>query len=222
MSTWLWWSSGKDSAWALHTLRRSGAEVTALVTTVTETFDRVSMHAVRTELLRRQAESAGLPLRVIEIPYPCSNEIYERAVDGVLEQASRESVAAMAFGDLFLEDIRDYRLKLLEGTGFEPLFPIWGADTGTLAREMQTGGLRARITCVDPRVMPRKLAGREWDEALLAELPDGVDPCGENGEFHTFAWAGPAFAHDVATLPGRLEERDGFVFADLLPASDSN
>ena len=218
MSVWLWWSSGKDSAWALHTLRSQGVEVSALVTTVTETFDRVSVHAVRTELLRRQADAAGLPLRLVEIPYPCTNEIYERAVDAVLERAASEDVNAMAFGDLFLEEIRDYRLKLLEGTGFEPIFPIWGTDTRKLAQQMQRAGLRARITCVDPRVLPKELAGREWDARLLAELPVGVDPCGENGEFHTFAWASPAFAHDIAVEPGPIEERDGFVFADLLPA----
>lgn len=216
-STWLWWSSGKDSAWALHTLRENGSDVTALVTTVTETFDRVSMHAVRTELLRRQAEAAGLPLRIVEIPHPCSNEVYERAVGGLLERAAEEGVDAMAFGDLFLEDIRDYRLKLLEGTGFEAVFSIWGSDTRALAERMQQGGLRARITCVDPKVLPREFAGREWDAALVAELPTGVDPCGENGEFHSFAWACPAFADEIAVSAGPVEERDGFVFADLLP-----
>ncbi len=217
MSTWLWWSSGKDSAWALHTLRENGTDVTALVTTVTETFDRVSVHAVRTELLRRQANAAGLPLRIVRIPYPCTNEIYERAVGGLLEQAASENVNAMAFGDLFLEEIRDYRLKLLEGTGFEPLFPIWVPDTKALAQEMQSGGLRARVTCIDPKLLPKAFAGREWDASFVADLPEGVDPCGENGEFHSFAWDGPTFSSPIAVRPGPIEERDGFVFADLLP-----
>jgi uncharacterized protein (TIGR00290 family) len=218
MSTWLWWSSGKDSAWALHTLRENGTDATALVTTVTETFDRVSVHAVRTELLQRQADAAGLPLRIVRIPYPCTNEIYERAVGGLLERAANENVKAMAFGDLFLEDIRDYRLKLLDGTGFEPLFPIWNRDTKALAQEMQSGGLRARVTCIDPKVLPESFAGREWDASFVADLPEGVDPCGENGEFHSFAWDGPAFSSPISVEPGPIEERDGFVFSDLLPA----
>ena len=221
MSTWLWWSSGKDSAWALHTLRQAGVDVTALVTTVTETFDRVSVHAVRRALLERQAEAAGLPLRTVSIPYPCTNAIYEAAVRDLLETAGEAGVTHMAFGDLFLEEIRDYRLGLLEGTGFETRFPIWGADTRALADEMQAAGLRAHVTCLDPRVVPKRLAGRAWDRAFLAELPAGVDPCGENGEFHTFAWSGPMFAHDIAVERGAIEERDGFVFADLVPAAQT-
>ena len=206
MSTWLWWSSGKDSAWALHALRQRGVEVTALVTTVTETFDRVSVHAVRTELLRQQADATGVLLRTVAIPYPCTNEIYEAAVSMLLGQAEEAGVTHMAFGDLFLEDIRNYRIGLLQGTRFEPLFPIWGTDTRKLADTMQAGGLRARVTCIDPRVVPKALAGREWDAGFLAELPEGIDPCGENGEFHTFAWSGPMFAHDIAIEGGPIEE----------------
>ena len=216
MSTWLWWSSGKDSAWALHTLREGGANVTALVTTVTETFGRVSVHGVRRELLERQAAAAGLPLRTVPIPYPCTNEIYEAAARQLLERAADEDVTHMAFGDLFLEDVRAYRLSLLEGTSFEPVFPIWGKDTRKLAGEMQAAGLRARVTCLDPRVVPRALAGQEWDAEFLTALPEQVDPCGENGEFHTFAWSGPMFARDIAIEGGAIEERDGFVFADLV------
>jgi uncharacterized protein (TIGR00290 family) len=218
VSTWLWWSSGKDSAWSLHTLREQGAPVTGLVTTVTRTFGRVSMHAVRRTLLHAQAEAAGLPLYEIPIPYPCPNEAYEHAVAKMFEAAEEARVNTLASGDLFLEDIRDYRRQLLAGTPFEPAFPIWGLATDTLARTMIEGGLRARLTCIDPRVLPREFAGRAFDAALLDDLPDGVDPCGENGEFHTFAWDGPMFARPVEVVTGPVEERDGFIFRDLLPA----
>jgi uncharacterized protein (TIGR00290 family) len=213
------WSSGKDSAWSLHALRGDpGLEVVGLLTTVNEAFDRVAMHAVRETLLEAQARAADLPLWKVPIPNPCPNEVYERAMQGVVARARDEGVEAMAFGDLFLEDIRAYRVRQLEGTGLEPLFPIWGIPTPELARQMVDGGLRARITCVDPRALDARFAGREWNAELLDELPEGVDPCGENGEFHTFAFAGPMFSAPIPVQAGPVVERDGFHFADLLPA----
>lgn len=218
MTTWLSFSSGKDSAWALHCLReRREDRVTGLFTTVNETFGRVAMHAVRRELLHRQAAAAGLPLHVVDIPAPCSNELYEERMGALVERARREGVERMAFGDLFLEDIRSYREEKLEGTGIAPLFPLWGAETGELARAMIRGGLVAHLTCVDPRKLPAAFAGRRFDEALLAELPESVDPCGENGEFHTFVSAGPMFSHPIPIGVGEVVERDGFVFADVHP-----
>lgn len=216
---WLWWSSGKDSAWALHALRAAGVPVAALAVTVNRAFERVAMHAVRTELVRRQAEAAGLPLHVVEIPHPCSNEAYEAAFLGAVAQARHEGVRRMAFGDLFLEDVRAYRERLLAGSGIEPIFPLWGSPTGALAREMIGGGLRAVVTCVDPAQAPAELAGRAFDPALLAALPAGADFCGERGEFHTFAWDGPMFSAPIPVRVGATVERDGFVFADLQAAS---
>jgi len=214
LKTLLSWSSGKDSAWALHTLRRDPRyEVVGLVTTINRAFDRVAMHAVRTELLRLQADAVGVPLRLIEIPSPCSNEEYESAMGACVARAVAEGVDCFAFGDLFLEDIRAYREQKLAGTGITPIFPIWGIETSRLARDMIAGGLRARITCIDPRVMPREFAGRDFD----LSLPEGVDPCGERGEFHTFAYDGPMFHAPVAIESGEVVERDGFVFADILP-----
>ncbi len=216
MSTWLWWSSGKDSAWALQRLRETGeGDVTALVTTVNRTHERVAMHAVRGELLRRQAAAAGLDLRTVGIPHPCSNAQYEAAVAVLMEDARQEGVEQMAFGDLFLEDIRAYREDLLRGTGIVPRFPIWGRDTAVLAAEMQAGGLEAFVTCIDPKVLPRERCGEPWDAAFLQRLPADVDPCGENGEFHTYAWAGPMFQAPINVQPGEIVERDGSVFADL-------
>ena len=176
------------------------------------------MHAVREELLERQAASAGLPLWKIPIPHPCSNERYARAMTELLERARTAGVSVMAFGDLFLEEIRRYREEQLEGRGIAPLFPLWGLSTAELAREMVDAGLGARITCIDPRQMPRHFAGREFDADLLEELPAGVDPCGEHGEFHTFAHRGPMFREPVLVESGEIREREGFVFADLLPA----
>jgi len=213
--TLLSWSSGKDSAWTLHVLRQRGVEVVGLVTTVNETFARVAMHAVRETLLERQAEAAGLPLWRVSIPHRCSNEEYEKAVGGAIGRARAEGILAIAFGDLFLADIRAYREKQLAGTGVEPLFPIWGRPTAALAREMVTAGVRARITCVDPKQMPRDFIGRTFDGDLLDELPEGVDPCGERGEFHTFCCAGPMFREPIEVVLGEITERDGFVFADL-------
>jgi uncharacterized protein (TIGR00290 family) len=212
------WSSGKDAAWVLHTLRAAGdAEVAGLLTTVNATFDRVAMHAVRRELLRAQSGAAGLPLREVAIPYPCPDAAYDAAMAGAVRQALADGVTHVAFGDLFLEDIRRYREERLRGTGIAPLFPLWGRDTRALAREMIAGGLRARITCVDPRKLAASFAGRSFDDALLADLPSGIDPCGENGEFHTCVLDGPMFRHPVPARPGETVERDGFVFADLVP-----
>lgn len=212
------WSSGKDSAWTLHVLRQQQElEVVGLLTTVNQRFERVAMHAVRRELLQAQADAAGLPLLEVPIPWPCSNEQYEAAMAEALEEVKARGVSVMAFGDLFLEDIRAYRVQKLEGTGVRPVFPLWGLPTTELARTMIDGGLRARLTCVDPRHVPRELAGRAFDAQLLQELPPGVDPCGERGEFHTFAHAGPMFQRPLAVEPGEVVERDGFVFADLLP-----
>ena len=212
------WSSGKDSAFALHVLREQGALVVGLLTTVNEAFERVAMHAVRLSLLRAQAEAVGLPLVEVRIPWPCPNEAYEAAMARALAGARAEGATAVAFGDLFLEDVRRYREERMKGSGLEPLFPLWGRPTGPLAQEMIERGQKAVLTCVDPRVLPRELAGRAFDAELLRELPAGVDPCGENGEFHSFAWDGPAFRHPVPVRLGEVVEREGFVFADLLPA----
>jgi uncharacterized protein (TIGR00290 family) len=211
------WSGGKDSAWALHVLRQSGEfEVAGLLTTVNETFNRVAIHGFREELLERQSEAAGLPLWKVPLPFPCSNEEYEARMAVVCDRAVREGFTRIAFGDLFLEEIRAYRVAKLAGTGLEPVFPIWGIPTDELAAEMMAGGLRARLTCVDPRKVPAEFAGREWDAELLKELPAGVDPCGENGEFHSFAYAGPMFREAIPVSLGERVERDGFCYADLL------
>jgi uncharacterized protein (TIGR00290 family) len=216
------WSSGKDSAWALHLLRKSAdVEVVGLLTTINQVADRVSMHAVRRELLEAQADAVGLPLFPVPIPFPCSNAEYEAAMKTAVERARHAGISLMAFGDLFLEDVRDYRIAKLAGTGLEPIFPVWGSPTAELAREMIASGLRARLTCVDPRQIGAELVGREFDTRLLEELPPGADPCGERGEFHTFAYDGPMFERPVAIASGSVVERDGFVFADLLPAGPS-
>jgi uncharacterized protein (TIGR00290 family) len=216
------WSSGKDSAFSLHVLRGTpDVEVVGLLTTVNETHDRVAMHAVRRTLLEAQAEAAGLPLLIVRIPHACTNQAYEAAMGRALQDAKGRGVSGVAFGDLFLEDIRRYREQQMAGTGLRLVFPLWGRPTAALAQEMLDAGLRARITCVDPRVLPARFAGREFDRDLLADLPPGVDPCGENGEFHTFAWDGPMFAHPVPIRDGEVVAREGFVFADLLPAGES-
>jgi uncharacterized protein (TIGR00290 family) len=211
------WSSGKDSALALHVLRATpGLEVVGLLTTVNATHDRVAMHAVRRELLALQADAAGLPLRTVELVWPSSNDGYERAMRGAVEAMVADGVEEIAFGDLFLEDVRAYREKNLAGTGLSPRFPLWGRPTTSLAREMIAIGIRATLTCVDPRVLPASFAGRDFDGALLDELPTGVDPCGERGEFHTFVHAGPMFRAPLAVRTGEIVERDGFVFADVV------
>jgi uncharacterized protein (TIGR00290 family) len=216
------WSSGKDSAWALHVLRqRSEFEVVGLLTTINLAADRVAMHAVRSELLREQAAAAGLPLHAVGIPWPCSNADYEAAMSAALQRAKDDRITVMAFGDLFLEDIRTYRVEKLAGTGIEPTFPIWGIPTDQLARDLIAGGLRARLTCVDPKQLDASFAGREFDSALISALPKTVDPCGERGEFHTFAYEGPMFSRPVAINSGEVVTRDGFVFADLLPGASA-
>lgn len=214
---WMAWSSGKDSAWALHVARQLGeVDVVGLLTTVTDAYSRVSMHGVREELLIAQAEATDLPLYRVRIPAPCPNEVYESEMRIALESAARDGVTHVVFGDLFLEDIRAYREAQLARIGMTGVFPLWKRDTTALAREMIDGGLKAHLVCIDPRRMPRHLAGRAFDEALLQELPADVDPCGENGEFHTFACNGPMFAQPVAVEVGETVEREGFVFADLV------
>ena len=212
------WSSGKDSAWSLQVLRtQAEVEVVGLLTTINEAFDRVAMHAVRTELLRAQADAADLPVWPVLIPWPCSNAEYEAAMAAAMGRARAEGITHVAFGDLFLEDVRRYREERLAPTGIAPLFPIWGTPTDALARRMIDARLRARLTCVDPKSLDARFAGREFDATLLAELPASVDPCGERGEFHTFAYDGPMFRRPVPIRGGEVVTRDGFVFADLLP-----
>jgi len=219
MKTLISWSSGKDSAWLVHVLRqRPDVELAGLLTTVNDAARRVAMHAVRVDLLEAQAEALRLPLWQIPIPSPCPNEVYERAMAAAVARAVAEGLTHIAFGDLFLEDIRRYREEKLAGTGLTPLFPLFSRNTGEtsrLAREMVAAGLGARITCVDPKVIDRSFAGREFDSALLDALPPSVDPCGERGEFHTFAYRGPMFAHDIPIETGITVERDGFVFTDF-------
>jgi len=212
------WSSGKDSAWMLHVLnQQSPGAAAALLTTVSEAYDRVAMHGVRASVLRAQAETTGLPLLTASLPSPCSNEIYEERMRAVVTQAVAEGFTHVAFGDLFLEDVRRYREERLAGTGLEPLFPLWGKPTAALAREMIAAGVDARLTCVDPRVLPAGFAGRRFDLELLDELPPGVDPCGERGEFHTCVLAGPMFSKRIDVSVGEIVEREGFVFGDLIP-----
>jgi uncharacterized protein (TIGR00290 family) len=213
------WSSGKDSAYALAEVRRTGElEIAGLVTTVTAAYDRVAMHGVRRELLARQAAACALPLYAVELPAPCPNEIYERELAIALRRALADGITHVVFGDLFLADIRTYREAQLAALGMTCVFPLWGRDTAQLARDMIGSGLGARLVCVDPRHLDRGFAGRTFDGELLAELPAHIDPCGERGEFHTFATHGPMFAHPVEVATGDVVERDGFVFADLLLA----
>jgi uncharacterized protein (TIGR00290 family) len=213
------WSSGKDSAWSLHLLRQNpSVEIVALFTTLNEQFDRVAMHAVRRELLELQAESVDLPLWTIPLPWPCSNDQYESKMTSFCTLAVARGVEMMAFGDLFLADIRAYREKQLAGTGIDPIFPVWQIPTANLARTMIASGLRAKITCVDPRVLPAEFAGRDFDSQFLADLPPNIDPCGENGEFHSFVYDGPGFRQPIPITVGEIVERDGFVFADLARA----
>jgi uncharacterized protein (TIGR00290 family) len=211
------WSSGKDSAWMLHRLNQDHAgAVAGLLTTTTAAFDRVAMHAVRRSLVEAQARAARLPLHVVPLPWPCSNQHYERLMATAVAEVVSQGFTHVAFGDLFLEDVRQYRESRLAGTGLTPLFPLWQpTSTADLARAMIRGGLEARLTCVDPRVLDGAFAGRRFDAALLADLPAAVDPCGERGEFHSFAYAGPMFAEPIAVEVGPRVERDGFVFCDL-------
>lgn len=217
------WSTGKESAWALHVLQQQGEyEIVGLVSTVNTAFQRVSMHGVRVELAQRQAQAAGLPLWQVPIPYPCPNEAYESAMRDLIARAREVGVTHFAFGDLYLRDIRAYREKQLAGTGIRPVFPLWTDDTHALARAMLTGGLRALLTCVDPRQVPASLVGREYDERLLRELPTCADPCGEHGEFHTFCYTAPCFRAPIPIRTGEVLERDGFVYVDVLLSSNNN
>src|SRR5208337_4931094 len=212
------WSSGKDSAWALYEASRNpDLKITGLLTTITEPFNRVSMHGVRLELLEAQALSLGIPLFKVPIPFPCPNETYEEAMRQALEKAGETGVTRIVFGDLYLEDIRQYRETKLKGTGFEGVWPLWLQETRGLSRRMVEGGLKASIACLDPQRLSRSFAGRVYDAQLLDDLPEGVDPCAENGEFHTFAWEGPMFSKPIRIKNGETVEREGFVFTDLLP-----
>lgn len=214
------WSGGKDAAWALHALRDAATGgIVGLMSAVVPAFDRISMHGVRTPLVRAQAHATDLPLLEVPLPWPCSNERYEAAFLAALAVARRRwGVTHVAFGDLFLQDVRAYRERLLAGTGVAPLFPLWGLPTDTLLHTMLDAGLRARIVCLDPARLDRSFAGRDLASAA-AELPAGVDPCGERGEFHTFVTDGPMLSDSVPVEPGEVVERDGFVYADLLPAA---
>jgi uncharacterized protein (TIGR00290 family) len=213
------WSSGKDCAWALHVLRQQGQyEIAGLMTTMNSAFDRVAMHSTRRSLLEMQAEAAGLPLITAPLPWPCSNVEYESAMKQLCDGALAQGISAIAFGDLFLTEVRAYRERQMQGTGLEPLFPIWNCPTHELAREMVRAGLRARLVCVDPKQLSADFIGRDFDQRFLDELPASVDPCGENGEFHSFAYAGPMFSRELAIVTGEKVERDGFWFCDVLPA----
>jgi len=217
------WSSGKDSAWALHEARRIGEhDIVGALTTLTDGFARVSMHGVREELMLAQLDAAALPATIVRIPYPCPNEVYEREMGKAIEQVKARGVTHMVFGDLFLEDIRAYREKQLAGSGITPVFPLWLKPTAALAREMIASGVEAHLVVVDLKILPAALAGRRFDIGLLASLPAGVDPCGENGEFHSFVSAGPMLARRIAVKVGDKVERDGFAFADLLAGVETD
>jgi uncharacterized protein (TIGR00290 family) len=212
------WSSGKDSTWALHLLRQQPEiQVAALLTTFNSAADRVAMHAVRRVLVEAQAERTGLPLWAVDLPWPCSNLEYEERMRAVCQRATTEGITAIAFGDLFLQDIRDYRVRQLQGSGLEPLFPVWQIPTQQLGRDMIAAGVKAKITCVDPSKLAKSFAGLDYDLPLLQALPPEIDPCGENGEFHTFVSDAPVFSRPIAVRAGEVVERDGFVFADVLP-----
>ena len=214
--TLLSWSSGKDSAWSLHILREQNEfEIVGLLTTFNQSANRVAMHAVRRGLVEAQAEEAGVPLWDVNLPWPCSNADYEKIMKKTCESAVRSGIECIAFGDLFLTDIRAYREKQLESSGLQPIFPVWGMPTRDLAYSLIKSGVHAKLTCVDPKLLAPEFAGREFDEELLSDLPSQIDPCGENGEFHTFAYAGPMFRHDLSVEVGEIVSRDGFVFADL-------
>jgi uncharacterized protein (TIGR00290 family) len=213
------WSSGKDSALALHRARGVlGLDVSRLLVSINAEADRVSMHAVRSELLALQADRLGLALHRVSLPWPCPNDVYEAAMRDAVQVARDDGTSEMVFGDLFLDDVRAYREANFAGTGITPVFPLWGVPTDRLAREMIDVGVRAVLTCVDPAVLPADFAGRPFDAELLDDLPDGVDPCGERGEFHTFVWDGPGFSSPIPIERGEVVERDGFVFCDVLSA----
>ena len=214
------WSSGKDSAWALYVLRQNpDVEVVGLLTTINKKFERVAMHAVRKALLEKQAKALGMQITILELPFPCSNDDYEAIMGEYIESIKRD-VDCMAFGDLFLEDIRAYREEKLAGTGIEPIFPLWGMQTDELSKTMVESGLRSVITCVNPKVIPKEFCGRIYNESLLEDLPESNDPCGENGEFHSFVFKAPTLNLDLNIRIGETIERDGFVFTDVFPEED--
>ena len=216
------WSTGKDSAWTLYLLKQQQIyEVSGLITTLNSAFDRVAMHSSRRVLVEMQAAAAGLPLIAVPLPWPCSNVDYECAMKKVCDEAVAQGVSAIAFGDLFLEDIRAYRERQLKDTGLEPLFPVWKVPTAELASDMIRSGLKAKLVCIDPKKLSPDFAGRDFDQQLLRDLPAGVDPCGENGEFHSFVYAGPMFNREIPVTAGERVERDGFWYADLLPQEHS-
>lgn len=219
--TLLAWSSGKDSAWALRMLQSSpDVEIAGLFSTVNRDFRRVSMHSVREEILLLQAESVDLPIHIIQIPHLCSSSEYDNAMAEFVRQSKADGIECMAFGDLFLENIRKYREERLENTGISPLFPLWGTPTAVLSREIANSGMRAVVTCVDTRSLSAEYAGREYDNSFLDDLPENVDPCGENGEFHSFVYDGPVFEKPMDIRVGEKVGRDGFVFADILIRND--
>jgi uncharacterized protein (TIGR00290 family) len=218
--TLLSWSSGKDSAWSLHLLRQQGDyEIVGLLTTFNREADRVAMHGVRRELVEAQAEAAGIPLWDVDLPSPCSNTDYENILSEECKAAVRSGIECIAFGDLFLTDIRAYRERQLEGSGLTPIFPVWGIPTNELARTMIASGMKAKLTCVDSQSLSPEFVGREFDEQLLFDLPPQIDPCGENGEFHSFVYAAPIFERDIEVAVGEIVTRDRFVFADLIATS---
>jgi len=210
------WSSGKDSAFALHEMRmRADIEVIGALTTVNATHDRVAMHGVRRELLAAQAKAMALPMLEVPLPYPCPNEVNESRMEAAVEEMRNQGATHVIFGDLFLEDIRDYREKQMSGTGMDCLFPLWKRDTAQLAQDMLDEGLKAHVVCVDPKRLDRSFAGRSFDRAFLSDLPEEVDPCGENGEFHTIVTAGPMYQCELQIAPGEVVERDGLIYADF-------
>jgi uncharacterized protein (TIGR00290 family) len=213
------WSSGKDSAFALHVAREQGVDVQGLLVTMNADADRVAMHAVRRTLVETQAERLGLPLHIVEIPSPCPDDVYAARMEAAIAVARIAGIERMVFGDLFLQDVRDYRERNLAGTGITPVFPLWERPTDRLARDMIAEGVRAVLTCVDPKVLADGFSGRAFDDALLADLPDGVDPCGERGEFHTFVWDCPDFSSPIDIEIGETVARDGFVFRDVITAA---
>jgi uncharacterized protein (TIGR00290 family) len=215
--TLLSWSSGKDSAWSLYLLRQQNqCEIEGLLTTFNREADRVAMHGVRRRLVEAQAKAAGIPLWDVDLPSPCSNADYERIMKGVCQSAVQAGIECIAFGDLFLADIREYREKQLKGSGLQPIFPVWGLPTQELARSMISAGVKAKLACVDCKCLSPEFVGREFDEKLLFDLPPATDPCGEYGEFHSFVYGGPMFRHELAIAVGEIVSRDRFVFADLI------
>jgi uncharacterized protein (TIGR00290 family) len=222
VKTLLAWSSGKDSAWTLHVLRQQGVAVDALLTTINQAVDRVAMHGVRRELLEMQADGVGVPLWKIPLPWPCSNDDYESRMRDACKRAVSESFTHIAFGDLFLRDIREYRERQLADSGLTPLFPLWEIPTSQLARDMISGRLRARLACIDTRTLDESFAGREFDAELLEDLPAAVDPCGENGEFHSLVYDGPMFRAPLAIEAGEIHRAGDFVYRDLLPCRASS